>query len=262
MNGEPLKDVAEEAGRLVQAMVGRGLAVRLLGGLGVAAHDHGQAPASLQREFADVDIVVAPRDGRALAAGLLALGYVPNERFNALHGARRMLFYDRTNERQLDVFVGEFTMCHKLDLHDRLDRHPTALDAADLLLTKLQIVQLNRKDILDALRLLHSHEITDSDAAESAGGPGLLSTSRLVGITRGDWGWYTTFTDNLAAVATAAPLLLDEAASARAMSRIEAVLTAVAGAPKSARWKARAVVGRRAPWYQLPEEVAGPGGNR
>ena len=258
---KPLANVVDEGGRVVAASTDRSLAVRLLGGLGVAAHDHREFPAALHRQYADVDLVVAPRDGRALSAILLALGYLPNERFNALHGARRMLFYDRQNQRQLDVFVGEFAMCHQLDLRERLDRHPTALDAADLLLTKLQIVQLNRKDALDALRLMLGHEPAAGDERELPDGPGTLSLGRLSAVTRSDWGWYTTFTDNLSAVATVGRQLLDETAAALAIGRIEAILAAVAEAPKSARWKARAIVGRRVPWYQLPEEVAGSGGN-
>ena len=260
--GEPLSSVVDEADRVIDATRARGLAVRLLGGLGVAAHDHFDVPPALHREYADVDVVVAPSDSRALAAGLLALGYVPNDRFNALHGARRMLFYDRANERQLDVFVGEFAMCHRLDLRDRLDRHATALDAADLLLTKLQIVQLNAKDASDAVRLLFGHELTEGDSRETAEGAGTLSTGRLVAVTRVDWGWYTTFTDNLGAVASAARDLLDEASAELVTSRAQAILATLAEAPKSTRWKARALAGRRMPWYELPEEVAGSGGMR
>ena len=72
-----------------------------------------------------------------------------------------MLFYDTENKRQVDVFVGVFSMCHRLDLDGRLGEHPTALDAADLLLTKLQIAEINRKDLVDAVRLLLTHENAD-----------------------------------------------------------------------------------------------------
>ena len=39
--------------------------------------------------------------------------------------------------------------------------------------------------------------------------PDVLSLERLRDVTSGDWGWFTTFTDNLAQVREAAPDLLD-----------------------------------------------------
>ena len=258
----PLADVEAEAGRIVEAMSARALAVRLLGGLGVASHVHGAVPPTLRRDFADIDVVMSGRDAKAAGTELVALGYTPNDRFNALHGAKRMLFYDEANGRQLDVFVGEFAMCHRLDLTGRLDLHPAALAASDLLLTKLQIVELNRKDLLDAVRILVAHEVTEDEVRDPSGRPDTLSSGRLVDVTRVDWGWYTTFTDNLGKVAAAAPDLLEPAAAGVVGARIATVLTALAGSRKSTRWKARAMVGRKVPWYELPEEVAGTGAPR
>jgi hypothetical protein len=167
-----------------------------------------------------------------------------------------MLFYDTGNGRQLDVFVGVFAMCHELDLNRRLNHHPQALDAADLLLTKLQIAEINRKDIVDATRLMLTHEVveTPTDAAGSAA-PDVLSLTRLRQVTAADWGWYTTFTDNLALVRASVPELLTGEESEHVTMRIDTVATALDEAPKSMRWRARSVVGRRTPWYELPEEV-------
>jgi hypothetical protein len=149
-------------------------------------------------------------------------------------------------------------MSHVLDLSGRLRLHPTALAASDLLLTKLQIVELNAKDVVDALRLLLTHEVTP---AETPAGTGVdtLSSDRIVDVTQGDWGWYTTLTDNLTAVVESGPSLLSVADAEVVRTRAEAVLDAVRGSRKSARWKARSMIGRRMPWYELPEEVAGTG---
>ncbi len=258
----PLPDVVSEAERVVDTLAGRGVTVRLLGGVGVAAHRHGPVPAALQRSFADIDLVTGRKSGKALAGGLADLGYTPNDRFNAVHGARRMLFYDTDNARQLDVFVGEFDMSHRLDLNGRLGHHPRALSPADLLLTKLQIVEINSKDLVDAVALLLAHEVSAPDRPATPGQADVLSLDRLIEVTRADWGWYTTFTDNLAKVRNAAPDLVDEAWAGTVRERAESVAAALRGAPKTARWRARAMVGRRAPWYELPEEVAGTGAHR
>jgi len=253
----PLADVVDEAQRVIDALAAGGVSVRLLGGVGVAAHRHGPVPAALTRSFADIDVVVGRKGGHPLAAGLATLGYTANDRFNALHGARRLLFYDSANVRQLDVFVGQFAMCHRLDLNGRLGLHPLALGPADLLLTKLQIVEINSKDVVDAVRLVLAHEVRGADLPAGPDRADALSLDRLVEVTSADWGWYTTFGDNLTKVRDAAADLLDEAAASTVRGRIDAVASALAAARKTARWKARSLLGRRSPWYELPEEVDG-----
>ena len=250
----PLADVVAEGRRLIESS--NDLRIRLLGGVGVALHDHRPVPPALERGYGDLDIVVPPKSTRQTTAALSAAGYVPNERFNALHGAQRMLFYDTDNKRQVDVFVGVFSMCHRLDLASRLDLHPYALDAADLLLTKLQIHEINRKDLVDAVRLVLTHENADI-AGGGDGRTSSMSLDRLRAVTSSDWGWFTTVTDNLALVRTAASELLEPSDAGIVEVRVDEVDDALRSAPKSMRWKARSVVGRKTPWYELPEEVGG-----
>ena len=153
------------------------------------------------------------------------------------------------------MFVGVFSMCHRLDLSGRLGEHPYGLDAADLLLTKLQIHEINRKDLVDAVRLLLTHENTDIGGA--AGTPDAMSLDRLRSVTASDWGWFTTVTDNLRLVRDAAADLLDPEDALIVEVRADAIDESLRAAPKSMRWKARSVVGRKTPWYELPEEVGG-----
>jgi hypothetical protein len=47
---------------------------------------------------------------------MVRAGYVADEMFNALRGSRRLLFYDPDNGRHLDVFIGEFSMCHDIPM--------------------------------------------------------------------------------------------------------------------------------------------------
>lgn len=252
----PLADVTAEGVRLIDTATATGVPVRLLGGVGVALHDHLSVPAALVRGYGDLDVVVAARSTRATTQLMEAAGYVPNERFNALHGSRRMLFYDTGNKRQVDVFVGVFAMCHRLDLTARLDQHPYSLDAADLLLTKLQIHEVNRKDLVDVVRLVLTHE-NAATPATTAAEVDVMSLDRLRAVTSTDWGWFTTVTDNLRLVRTAAADLLDPAAAAVVAERLDTIEDSLRSTPKSMRWKARSMVGRKTPWYDLPEEVGG-----
>lgn len=251
----PLADVVAEGRRVVESS---DLELRLLGGVGVALHDHRPVPAALERGYGDLDVVVPPKSARATTRALTAAGYEANERFNALHGAQRMLFYDTENKRQVDVFVGTFSMCHRLDLSGRLGEHRYSLDAADLLLTKLQIHEINRKDLVDAVRLLLTHE--NADIGGDAATPDAMSLGRLRSVTSTDWGWFTTVTDNLRLVRAAAADLLEVGDASIVEARADAIDDYLRSAPKSMRWKARSVVGRKSPWYELPEEVGGAHG--
>jgi hypothetical protein len=252
----PLADIEHEASRLTGAFAEHGLDVRLIGGLAVAGHRHREIPAALHRTYGDIDLVIRPQQSKAFRAAMRELGYTPNVRFNNMRGDRRLLFDDEPNDRKLDVFVGGFQMCHAMDLTDRLDLHPLTLAPADLLLTKLQVVQINHKDLTDAVTLLLTHPVDAPDA------PGTdddhISTDRLARITGADWGWHTTVTDNLARVAAVADELLAPPDAAAVTTRVARIGDALTAAPKSLRWRARAKVGRRVPWYDLPDEIGGP----
>ena len=232
--------------------------MRLLGGVGVAAHRHGPVPVALTRSFADIDVVVGRKGGHALAAGLATLGYTANDRFNALHGARRLLFYDAANTRQLDVFVGEFAMCHRLDLNGRLDLHPLALGPADLLLTKLQIVEINSKDVVDAVRLVLAHEVRAPDLPADADRADALSLDRLVGGHQGRLGLVHHVRRQPEQGAGRGRRPARRGRPPRRCATASTRWRPRWRTPRRLpRWKARSLLGRRSPWYELPEEVDG-----
>jgi hypothetical protein len=141
-------------------------------------------------------------------------------------------------------------MCHTLDLDGRLSLHPQTLAPADLLLTKLQIVKINAKDISDAQALLLEHPI-------ERGTGDVIDLNQLIIVTSRDWGWFTTFTDNLARLTPAPDSPLPPDAAHQIAERVATIQQALVAAPKSLGWKARAAVGRRVPWYELPEEIGG-----
>jgi hypothetical protein len=250
MTGTPLADIEAEAERLVDGLADRGRPARLIGGLAIAQHRHGDIPVLLARSYGDIDVVVPQGTYAPFREAMEDLGYVPNKRFNNMRGDRRMLFYDEPNGRQVDVFVGRFDMCHGLDLRDRLSTGTRTLFPTDVLLTKLQVVEINRKDQLDALTLLLTH-----DVVAGAEGVDAIETGRLVEVTAGDWGWFTTLSDNLRRLPQVAEQVLDPEITPVVTGRVSRLIEAVEAAPKSLRWKARAKVGRKVKWYELPEEM-------
>ena len=236
--------------RLVERAAAAKIEIRLFGGIAIWLRAGDSTRAALGRDFPDVDLVAHRKSSRALRDLLEQEGYEPERTFNATHGARRLLFHAADGGHQIDVFLDEFEMSHKLDLGARLEAEPLTLTAADLLLAKLQVAEINRKDLTDAAMLLIDHE----PGAE--GGAGKLEMAVLIDACGADWGLYTTFTDNLAALVDLAPELpVDAGSGDRLGARAAAVGEALEAAPKALSWRMRAKVGRKVRWYETPEEV-------
>jgi hypothetical protein len=248
---QTLDDPITEAQRLISAAEDRDLTLRLLGGVGIRLRSPHAGREPLARTYADLDFVAPKKESKALRSFLEASGYTADRRFNALHGAQRLLFVDEARDRQIDIFLGTFEMCHKLPIEDRLTLHPQTLSPADLLLTKLQIFEFNRKDALDAVALLLDYTPT----AGASQPDDVLDLDRITDITSRDWGWYTTLSDNLDRVAEIAGDVLTAADAETTRERVVAIKHAMDQAPKSLGWRARDKVGRRVAWYELPEEV-------
>jgi hypothetical protein len=255
--GEPAVVAAGRA--IVAAAAARSIAVRLLGGVAIWIRGSAAARAALGRNYPDIDLVAHKRQSRALRALLEEEGFQPERVFNATHGARRLLYHlppagppgnSAPGGSQVDVFLDTFEMSHTLDLGARLEAEPETLAAAELLLTKLQIAEVNRKDLSDVAMLLWDHEPADDD------GPGKLNLPAVAKVCGADWGLYTTATQNLAACAgLLGELALVQPERERIRARIETISQALAAAPKTVGWRMRARIGRRVRWYQLPEEV-------
>jgi hypothetical protein len=238
------------AGRSIVAQAAASsIPVRLVGGVAIWIRGSPAARAALGRSYPDVDLVAHKRQSRALRQVLEETGFEPERVFNATHGARRLLYHG-PGGWQVDVFLDTFEMSHTLDLGVRLEAEPETLAAAELLLTKLQVAEINAKDLSDAAMLLWDHEPSGSD------GPGRLNVARMAAVCGADWGLYTTVTDNLGACADQLGGLLAAGPDReRIGGRISAITGALAAAPKTVGWQLRAKVGRRKRWYQLPEEV-------
>ena len=243
-----LPDLVEEGERLLALARDQGVTFVMLGGVAVRLHAP-ELPASLDREYKDLDFAV-PKGGTGAAGKLLTgAGYQPEVMFNAMNSKERLLFHDTTHGRQVDVFVGAFRMCHEIPLSDRLVAGSDTVPLAELLLTKLQIIELNEKDIRDTVLLLHGHEIAehDDDAVNSA---------RIGELCASDWGLWRTITANLENTAAHVQnYSLSEPEHARVTGRLRQLLDRIEAAPKSRAWKLRARVGERKRWYDLPEEV-------
>ncbi len=200
--GEPdqartLQDPLAEALRVVDLADKRGLLVRLMGGMAIRAHAP-DWPARTRRVEVDLDFATRGKDRGAFYELLSSEGYTPDKRHNALFGGKQAYFVDVPRSRPVDVLVDSLEMCHRFEFGDRLAKSTPTLPLAELLLSKLQIVKINRKDVLDALVLLAEHPLAQDDGAVDARvGQGAINVPRILSFTSNDWGWWRTVTGSL-----------------------------------------------------------------
>jgi len=239
----PLADHVAEAERLIEAGRQTGTTLRALGGVAVKMRCPSAEHPALARKPKDLDFASTSSHREAVTELFRESGYQADAEFNALHGKTRLFFWDDENSRQVDMFLDRVTMCHTLDLSDRLEEHPDTLSVSDLLLLKLQVFETNDRDYKDALALLLDH----------AGGE--IDVEYITGLLGSDWGWWRTATMVLERLDRYARELdgFDRANDVHHLVRD--LLGAIEAQPKSRRWKMRARIGDRARWYDLPEET-------
>jgi hypothetical protein len=258
-----LEDPLAEALRIVDVANREGLLLRLMGGMAVRAHAPDWTHRTRRREV-DIDFATRGKDRKAVFALLEREGYTPDKRHNALFGQHQGYFVDEARRRPVDVLVDKLEMCHRIEFADRLGVSRPTLPVADLLLSKLQIVKINRKDVLDALVLLAEHPLAKDDGAQEAtSGEGAISLPRILAHTSNDWGWWRTVTGNLKVLQDYLDSEFTEAdldVGVRPVrydirDQVAGLRDAIEAAPKSTRWKLRSKVGDRQQWYVEPEEV-------
>lgn len=229
----------------IDAAASADITMRLLGGVAVFHLASSTRQPPLARSYRDFDVVVPARQGAAVARVFRQAGYAEDPHFNALHGAQRMIFASPRGF-VVDVVVGAFRMCHELDLGRDLPREGLTIHPADLLLTKLQIVQIEEKDLLDSVALL-------TDLPTEGTAP-VIDINRFVRPLAADWGFFHTVERNIGKVLTFARDRLDSPAAHAVADSANRITEAMEAAPKSLKWKVRARAGERVPWYELPDE--------
>jgi hypothetical protein len=243
-------EYVDRALALVEEARGRGLELRILGSLAYRIH----CPANIelfdemQRDLTDVDLAGRGDQRKDVRAFLEGLGYTIDHDLLVTTEGRRYAFSEPSSGMVVDVFFDELFFCHPIPLRDRLTLDFPTITPTDLLLEKMQIVEINPKDIKDSLVLLLEHPL-------DAGSTDAIDSDYLARLLAADWGFYFTVTTNLERLGRH----LDEGALSAAQAqtieeRIAALKRAVEDEPKTGKWKLRARIGPRKKWYQEVQE--------
>jgi hypothetical protein len=240
-------EYVDRALELVEQARAKGIELRILGSLAYRLH----CPNSLalfeemERDLTDIDFAARHEHRKAIREYFTERGLViDNDIVVAMEG-KRYAFTDPETKLNVDVFFDELYFCHPIPLRDRLELDYPTITPTDLLLEKMQIVDINPKDVKDTLVLLLEHPI-------GADGNEAIDGGYVAKIVGSDWGFYYTLTRNL-------EKLRHHVADYRAFGqdrreivdgRIRELERAIEEEPKTTKWKMRARIGPRKRWYQ------------
>lgn len=255
--GDIREDFYEERTRILNALKepeNEHIIMRLVGALAFRTHcpEYGYIQDALGRQFTDIDFASYRRFFKDIVRLLTELGYEEDKTVTRLFGDSRLLFHDRKFGRHIDVFFDQLKFCHVIPLTGRLEVETLTLPLAELLLEKMQIVQINEKDVIDTIMLLREHPVGHNDDET-------INMDVIAKLTSNDWGWWRTLTQNLGVVEEFLgryQQLSDEDREV-VRERLHQLRNYIDEQPKTLRWKVRASIGDRVKWYEDVEDLSG-----
>ena len=244
--------------------------LRVVGSAGIRLHCGAPGPLMdrLGRPAKDIDFIVPQRHRKGMRRVLESRGYVVDRDLLIAMEGRRYSFAHRDHGTEIDVFVEKLDFCHTIELSGRLARHPITIPIEELLLQKLQIVQMTTTDMIDAGVLLATHGLSDTDddrpplsladapVAEPGQAPEqeTIDAGHIARLLARDWGFHHTATQNLHRVSEqltpAGAADVGAEGNLRAQDRVRRLLTAIETEPKTLAWRMRDKVGERKQWWQ------------
>jgi hypothetical protein len=245
MNDE---EISSEAKKVVDLGREINTSLRVMGATAFRIHCPKSADLHTQlgRKLSDLDFASLSKQKDHVVKLVQGAGYVMDRKMEfmmKMYG--RYKFQNPETNCILDVFFDKLEMCHTIDFSKRLDLDYPTLSLADLLLEKLQIVQLTEKDVKDVSVLLLEHEVGQA-------APETVDANYIARLFSDDWGFYYTATTNLQKIQTALASLnpLQAANKSIISKRVDKLIGTIENEPKSMGWKMRARIGPSKKWYR------------
>ena len=195
------------------------------------------------RVFTDIDYASYGKCRGKIVPFFEKQDYSLEKRAAMLSGNTRHIYFGNRIP-MIDVFFDQLSYNHPIDYRGRLEIHPYCVSLTDLLLQKLQIVQINDKDLKDGMLLLLAAKVGDTDKD-------MINAKYLAKLMSEDWGFFYTSTMNLEKIKTASVSVsaLTDQQRTVLTQKADHVLQVIENAPKSGKWKSRAKVGTKKSWY-------------
>lgn len=261
-------DLMVEARAIIDQGNARGVVLRLTGGLAVRHYAIDLEFA--ERQYSDIDLIGLKRQVAEVGQVFRDLGYVENKHVSMATGNGQLQFFTPEGgaaavtesalpvfaevppSDHIDVFLDAMRMDHQVDFRDRLEINTYAIDPADLFLSKLQIGNLNEKDVHDILTLIKDVYVDFQPH------PGVLDLHHVAAVCAADWGLYIDVMNNIDTVVdNVADYDLSPRDAARVRRTLELAQDMMTEQAKTLRWRLRARIGKRVRWYSEVEEQFG-----
>ena len=250
------KEILDYGLRFIDKAEAQGVPVRLLGAVAIRQHctQYRDLFERADRPITDLDIVTYSRQMKPLKRLIREEGLVGDEQINSIYGERRQIYaVPAIAGLKIDIFFDRLEFCHTVPFQGRLELDYPTITMTDVLLEKMQIVQINAKDLKDTIILLLEHGISQGFEKES------IDIQYLKTLLCSDWGFYYTMTQNLGKTIEfmREQTFVDSEEALVVEDRVSRLLRELESAPKSLEWKVRAKVGPSVKWYRDVEEAGG-----
>ena len=241
-----------ELRRILKASAEANIVLRVIGSLAFQMHcpRFGYLQAAMGRAYTDIDFAAYHRQYKEIQILMSGLGYKENREVFIVSSGERAIFEREEIGIHLDVFYEKLAFCHIIYWNNRLEVDNPSIPLAEMLLEKMQIVEINEKDVIDTMMLLLEHPLGDIDQET-------INIKHVAALCSNDWGLWRTTTMNLEKVRQLAQGYIQLSAQQKSIieAQIKNALARLDQEPKSLAWRLRARVGDRVKWYRDVDEV-------
>jgi hypothetical protein len=210
----------------------------------------GYLQAAMGRRYTDIDFAAYRKQTKEIRVLMAGLGFQENREVFIVSEGDRAIFERHEIGIHVDVFYDKLSFSHVIYWNNRLEVDNPSIPLAEMLLEKMQIVQINEKDVIDTIMLLLEHPFGDHDMET-------INIKHIAALCSTDWGLWRTTTMNLEKVAKLAQgynqLTIEQ--KEKVNSQVRSALARIEQEPKSMAWRLRARVGDRVKWYKEVDEV-------
>jgi hypothetical protein len=263
------EDFLRDSIGIVEIAQSRGVYLRILGSLAVYVRarsaGHGDILKSLGRFgegmplFTDLDLAGYGKQRGAIERVFRELAFQPDTLVNGMFGHKRLIYYHPQKKFNVDIFLNKLEFSHDVEFGEkpgegRLEIDYPTISPADIVLEKLQIHEINRKDLIDLITLFFVHDVQGQFGKQAIDG------AYVAKVLSGEWGFWYDAKTNIEKVRGLLQALEKEGKISRSQSqvvelRLEKLLDYVNNTPKERRWEKRAKAGTKKAWYRDVEEV-------
>jgi hypothetical protein len=263
------EEFVKECKAIIDKLEERGIIARILGAMAVYIHTerdkrareiHSTRFGAGVPMFTDLDLMAYKKQAKKLKEVFeRELGFLPDRMVNVLFSDRRLIYYHPEGKFHVDVFFNKLEFCHDVYFGEepgkgRLELSKYAITPTDVVLEKLQIHEINPKDIVDLIVLFLTHELAEEE------GEGKINAKYIAKVLADDWGFWYDSVENLKKVKAYASQMvkegrLKEEEMEKVIRQVDLLLKIIEEEPKSKNWMKRAKEGTSKKWWRDVEEI-------